>query len=33
MPLVLLERFQGVGFNGIYFARFGCKMGEILNFT
>jgi hypothetical protein len=32
VPLVLLERFQGVGFNGIYFVKFGLKMGEILNF-
>ncbi len=32
MPLVLLERSQRVGFNGIYFVNFGLKMGEILNF-
>jgi len=32
VPLVLLERSQGVGFNGIYFVKFGLKMREILNF-
>ncbi len=32
MPLVLVERSGGAGFNGIYFVRFGLRMGEILNF-
>ncbi len=32
MPLVLLERFQGTRFNGIYFIRFGFRLGNILNF-
>ncbi len=32
MPLVLLERSRGARFNGIYFIRFGLRMGEILNF-
>jgi hypothetical protein len=29
VPLVLLERFQRVGFNEIYFVRFGLKMGDM----
>ncbi len=32
MPLVLVERSGGAGFNEIYFVRFGLRMGEILNF-
>jgi hypothetical protein len=32
VPLVLLERSPGAGFNGIYFARFGFTWGEMLNF-
>jgi hypothetical protein len=31
VPLVLLERFQWVGFNGIYFVSFGLRMCEISN--
>jgi hypothetical protein len=29
VPLVLLERSQSVGFNGIYFIKFGLKLGGI----
>jgi hypothetical protein len=29
---MLLEKYQGTRFHGIYFVRFGFKMGEILNF-
>jgi hypothetical protein len=32
MPLVLLERSGGAGFNGIYLVRFGFKMWKILIF-
>ncbi len=32
VPLVLLERSWWAGFNGIYLARFGFRMWEILNF-
>jgi hypothetical protein len=32
VPLMLLKRSQGEGFNEIYFIKFGLKMREILNF-
>jgi hypothetical protein len=32
VPLVLVERSGGAGFSGIYFVRFGLRMGEILHF-
>jgi hypothetical protein len=32
VPLVLVEKSGGAGFSGMYFVRFGLRMGEILNF-
>jgi hypothetical protein len=32
VPLVLLERSPGAGFDGIYFVRFEFRRGQILNF-